>query len=148
MILNLIDLNQFITSHHFKMDTIATVINLMRTNCFMASIDLSNAYFSIPVLHAHRHFLRFKWRDSLFQFAVLPNRLSSAPRVDTKVLKPVYAHLRQRGHITAGYIDDSFIMASSYVWCSGKSMHIAWAHSSGHFCLAKCAKDSKFLLAF
>ena len=47
VILNLIDLNQFITYHHFKMDTIDTVINLMRTNCFMASIDLSNAaYFS------------------------------------------------------------------------------------------------------
>ena len=35
----------------------------------------------------------------------------------TKVLKPVYAHLRQLGHITAGYIDDSFIMASSYDEC-------------------------------
>ena len=23
-----------------------------------------------------------------------------------------------------------------------------WAHSSGNFCLAKCAEDSKFLLAF
>ena len=83
----------------------------------MASIDLSNAYFSIPVLHAHRRFLTFKWRDSLFQFAVLPNGLSCAPRVFTKVLKPVYAHLRQRGHITAGYIDDPFIMASSYDEC-------------------------------
>ena len=106
VILNLIDLNQFITYHHFKMDTIDTVINLMRTNCFMGSIDLSNAYFSIPVLHAHRRFLRFKWRDCLFQFCVLPNGLSSGPRVFTKVLKPVYAHLRQLGHITAGYIDD------------------------------------------
>ena len=117
VILNLIDLNQFITYHHFKMDTIDTVINLMRTNCFMGSIDLSNAYFSIPVLQAHRRFLRFKWRDCLFQFCVLPNGLSSGPRVFTKVLKPVYAHLRQLGHITAGYIDDSFIMASSYDEC-------------------------------
>ena len=25
---------------------------------------------------------------------------------------------------------------------------VDWAHSSGHFCLAKCAKDSKFLLGF
>ena len=47
----------------------------------------------------------------------LPNGLSSAPRVFTKVLKPVYAHLRQRGHITASYIDDSLIMASSYDEC-------------------------------
>ena len=59
VILNLIDLNQFITYHHFKMDTNDTVINLMRTNCFMGSIDLSNVYLSIPVLHAHSRFLRF-----------------------------------------------------------------------------------------
>ena len=25
---------------------------------------------------------------------------------------------------------------------------VSWAHSSGNFCLAKCAKDSKFILAF
>ena len=66
VILNLIDLNQFITYHHFKMDTIDTVINLMITNCFMASIDLSNAYFSIPVLHSHRRFLRFKCATAYF----------------------------------------------------------------------------------
>ena len=45
LILNLINLNTFIEYHHFKMDTIETVINLMRPNCFMGSIDLANAYF-------------------------------------------------------------------------------------------------------
>ena len=35
LILNLINLNAFIEYHHFKMDTIETVINLMRPNCFI-----------------------------------------------------------------------------------------------------------------
>ena len=106
VILNLLEFNQFIAYHNFKMDrpTIDTVINLMRPDCFMASVDLSNAYFSIPVAKAHRKYLRFEWRGNFFQFKVLPNGLSSALRMFTKVLEPVYAHLRQMGHVATGYI--------------------------------------------
>ena len=114
LILNLVHLNKFIQYHHFKMDTIETVMNLMRLNCFMASIDLTNAYFSIPWAEEHRCLLRFVWLDKLYQFTVFPNGLSSAPRIFTKILKPVYAHLRQLGHITCGYINDSFIMGDTY----------------------------------
>ena len=117
LILNLIHLNKCIQYHHFKMDTIEAVMKLMRLNCFMASIDLTNAYFSIPVAEEHRCFLRFVWLDKLYQFTVLPNGLSSAPRIFTKILKPLFAHLRQLGHITCGYIDDSFIMGDSYDTC-------------------------------
>ena len=117
LILNLVKLNPFIQYHHFKMDTINTVINLMRRGCFMASIDLSNAYYSVPIAEEYRCFLRFVWQDELFQFKVLPNGLSSAPRIFTKILKPVYAHLKQLGHIACGYIDDSFIMSDTYINC-------------------------------
>ena len=117
LILNLVHLNKFIQYHHFKMDTIEAVMNLMRLNCFMASTDLTNAYFSISVAEEHRCFLRFVWLDKLYQFTVLPNGLSSAPQIFTKILKPVYAHLRQLGHITCGYIDDSFIMGDTYDTC-------------------------------
>ena len=98
VILNLLELNQFIAYHHFKMDTIDTVINLMRPDCVMASVDLSNAYYSIPIAKAHRKYLRFEWRGELYEFKVLPNGMSAGPRMFTKVLKPVYAHLRQMGH--------------------------------------------------
>ena len=123
MILNLVKLNQFIRYQHFKMDTIDTVIDLMRANCFMASVDLSNAYFSIPVSKADRRFLRFLWHEQLYQFAVLPNGLSCAPRMFTQVLKPIYGHLREQGHMAAGYIDDSFIMADTYVGCRNSIMY-------------------------
>ena len=117
LILNLINLNTFIEYHHFKMDTIETVINLMRPNCFMGSIDLANAYFSIPVAIEHRRFLKFEWKHQMYQFQVLPNGLSSAPRLFTKILKPVYAHLRLLGHLACGYIDDSIFMAQTFDSC-------------------------------
>ena len=49
MILNLKDLNQFIAYHHFKMDNINSCVRLIKPLCYMASIDLKNAYFSLPV---------------------------------------------------------------------------------------------------
>ena len=91
LILNLINLNTFIEYHHFKMDTIETVINLMRPNCFIGSIDLANAYFLIPVAIEHRRFLKFEWKHQMYQFKVMPNGLSSAPRLFTKILKPISA---------------------------------------------------------
>ena len=49
MILNLKELNQFITFHHFKMESIHTFTKLMRPYCSMASIDLCDAYFLVYV---------------------------------------------------------------------------------------------------
>ena len=88
------------------MDTIETVISLVRHNCYMASLDLSNAYFSVPINVSDRCYLRFEWNDQLFQFTAVPNGLSSGPRIFTKLLKPVYAVLREMGHVISGYIDD------------------------------------------
>ena len=49
MMLNLKALNKSIVYHHFKMDTLGSVSRLIRPNCFMATIDLKDAYFSVPV---------------------------------------------------------------------------------------------------
>ena len=117
LILNLVKLNPFVTYHHFKMDTIETVISLVRHNCYMASLDLSNAYFSVPISVSDRCYLRFEWNDQLFQFTSVPNGLSSGPRIFTKLLKPVYAVLREMGHVISGYIDDSFLMGLSFDTC-------------------------------
>ena len=53
MILNLKALNKSIVYYHFKMDTLGSVIKLMRPNCFMATIDLKDAYYSVPVSEKH-----------------------------------------------------------------------------------------------
>ena len=47
MILNLKKLNKNIQYEHFKMESIQNVINLMEDNCFMDSVDLKDAYFSV-----------------------------------------------------------------------------------------------------
>lgn len=46
-ILNLKELNKAIKYQHFKMDNIHNTLSMVTKNCFMASIDLKNAYFSV-----------------------------------------------------------------------------------------------------
>ena len=80
----------------------------MKPMCFMASIDLSDAYFSVPSDPSHKKkYLKFLWKGRLYQFTCLAQGLSCAPRVFTKLLKPVYSHLRLKGHVSSGYLDDS-----------------------------------------
>lgn len=109
--------NKHIEKHHFKMDTLWSAVRLMTPNCFMASIDLKDAYYVVPIADEHPKYLRFCWQGSLYQYTCMPNGLSSAPRCFTKLLKPVYSTIRQYGHLNVGYIDDSYLQASDTKEC-------------------------------
>jgi hypothetical protein len=117
MILNLKDLNQHVQYHHFKMETLVDAIRLMTPNCFMASVDLKDAYYSVPIAQSHQKYLKFKWQGSLYAFTCFPNGLASCPRKFTKLLKPVYSVLRQLGHLSSPYIDDSYLQGDDYDSC-------------------------------
>ena len=99
------------------MHSVQTALEMMRRDCFMGSIDLKDAYYSVPVAQKCRKFLRFRWGDTLFQFSVLPNGLACAPRVFTKILRPVFTELRKQGAECFPYIDDSFVIEDSVDRC-------------------------------
>ena len=86
-------------------------------NCYMASTDLIDAYYAVPVAVEHRRYLRFLWRNRLFQYTCLPNGLVSALRYFTKLLKPVYSTLLSQGYLNVGYIDDSYLQGDSNTEC-------------------------------
>ncbi len=99
LILNLKDLNQDIEYKKFKMETLECIIKMMRPNCFMASLDLSDAYYTVPVAEEDQGFLCFPWINqhgvrSIYSYTCSPNGLTSAPRDFTKLLKPPLASLR------------------------------------------------------
>ncbi|KAJ8043466.1 hypothetical protein HOLleu_10559 [Holothuria leucospilota] len=113
LILDLSDFNQHLLYKHFKMDNIHTAIHLVTKNCYLASVDLKDAYYSVAINENSRKFLKFEWLGSLWQYKALPNGLSTAPRLFTKLLKPVLASLRQQGHTVIGYLDDTLIIANT-----------------------------------
>lgn len=117
LILNLKELNKFVVYKHFKMDSLKSVTDLMTQGCFMASADIKDAYYTVPIAREHQKFLRFSWRDKLYQYTCLPNGLASAPRVFTKLLKPVFTVLREKGFLSSSYIDDCYLQGDSYKEC-------------------------------
>lgn len=113
MILNLKDLKTFVRFHHFKMDSIHTCSQLKRPRCYMASIDLRDAYYSGPIAKEHQKCLKLMWQGNMYQFTCLAQGLSSAPRLFTRLMKPVFSFLRELGHISSGYLYASFLLGYS-----------------------------------
>ena len=113
MILNLKLFNEHVTYHHFKMHTLQPAISMMKPHCYMASVDLKDAYYSVLISPDHQKYLKFLWQGRLYTFVYFPNGLVCCFRMFTKLLKPVYASLRQQGHESSGYIDDSYFMTLS-----------------------------------
>ena len=61
LILNLKEVNKNVVYRHFKMDNLKTAPNIMRQNCFMASIDLNDACYSVPVALTDQKYLLLKF---------------------------------------------------------------------------------------
>ena len=117
MVMNLKNLNKFVVCHHFEMNTIWSAVNMMKQNCFMASIDLKDAYYSVPIRVEQQKFLKFIWKGEGYKFTCFPNGLALCPRKFTKLMKPAYCYLRKQGHLSVSYIDDSYLQGDSYDDC-------------------------------
>ena len=117
LILNLKYLNEFVEKHHFKMETLKTALTLVKPNVYFGSLDLRQAYYSLPIQKCCRKFLRFVWEGVVYEYTCLPNGLSSRPRIFSKLLKPMYSALRKLGHLNVAYIDDSFLQSDTYEEC-------------------------------
>ena len=117
LILNLKSLNQNVTYHHFKMDTLHSILKLVKKGCWMASVDLKDAYYSCPVAKEHQKYLKFFWNNKYYKFTCFPNGLACCPRQFTKLMKPVFATLRKEGHISASYIDDTYLQGDTKEEC-------------------------------
>ena len=117
MILNLKDFNKSVNYVHFKMESLHSALQAVTQKSFMASVDIRHAYYLVNVDKDHRKYLRFMWRGRLYEYTCLANGICSAPRSFTNLLKPVFGTLRSKGHVSVYYIDDSFLLGSSFGEC-------------------------------
>ena len=117
VILNLKNVNQCVEKVHFKMESLTNAITLMTPGCYFASLDLKDAYYSVMIHEDSRKFFRFKFHGELYEFLVLPQGYRDSPRLFTKILKPILAHLRSLGYQIIMYIDDSLLVGESETEC-------------------------------
>ena len=100
LILNLKILNKDLEYKHFKIQILRTILTLIQPNCYMVTIDLKDAYYSVKTDANDTYFLNFFVITNL-QFVVLPSGLSPGPREFTKLTNPPLAILRMQGYTVA-----------------------------------------------
>lgn len=117
LVLNLKELNTYVQNEHFKMEDYRTVCSILGRKSYMSTLDLKDAFHLIPVEKGYRQFLRFIWKGKLYEYTCLPFGLSTAPRVFSKVIKPVLNVLRKRGLKSVGYLDDFLLFGNDRQSC-------------------------------
>ena len=90
LILKLENVNESVEYKKFKMETLATIIQLIKPNMYMAKVDIKDAYHSIQIYELHQKFLKFKYKSRLFKFTVLSNGYTEESRKLTKLLRPSF----------------------------------------------------------
>ena len=113
LVLDVSRLNRHITPFKFKMTTVSSVRLALRSGCYMASLDLKDAYWHIPIAKSFRPYLAFSAGGRIYQFRVMPFGLNIAPRIFSQMLHPVQQALVREGVQVLMYLDDWLIYASS-----------------------------------
>ena len=112
-VIDLSHLNDFVQLTPFKMETVASVLLSVREGDFLASLDLKDAYFQIPIHRSSRKLLRFMSEGTVYQFKALCFGMSTAPQVFTRVFAAVSAWAHSRGIRLLSYLDDWLVLSSS-----------------------------------
>ena len=109
-VIDLSHLNEFVQLTLFKMETVASVLLSVREGDFLASLDLKDTYFQIPIHPSLWKLLRLTSEGTVYQFRALCFGLSTAPQVFTRIFAAVSAWAHTHG---IRYLDDWLVLASS-----------------------------------
>ena len=94
MILNLKQFNKYAKHISFKMETLHHIMQMVEFGWHMTSIDIKDAFLTVPVKERHRILLKFMFEGKVYMYLVLPFGYTGSPQIFTKILKPILARLR------------------------------------------------------
>ena len=112
-ILNLKLFNRCLVQESFKMETLQSILLAAQPGTWLASIDLKDAYFHIPMFRNHWKYLRFCLKGKCYQYKVSPFGLAPAPRLFTRVVLALVSWLRAHGVLIHAYLDDILLVGRS-----------------------------------
>ena len=71
-VLDLSLLNNFIENKHFQLENLSSIKTLLNPGDWMTKLDLRDAYLTVAIDPQSQKFLRFIWKDKIYQFQALP----------------------------------------------------------------------------
>ena len=116
-VINLRQLNKHAYNQKFRMESLGNIRSLLKQGGFMIKIDLQDAYMSVPVAPKSRCLLVFIFDGKIYHFKVMPFSLNSAPRIFTKLFKPILRQLRSQGMLLIIYLDNILLIAPTTDLC-------------------------------
>ncbi|XP_071090762.1 uncharacterized protein [Haliotis cracherodii] len=94
---------------YFRMTTLRLLRTRITAGDSLISLDIQDAYLHVPIHPNDRRFPRFFFNGTLYQWAVLPFGISTAPWLFTRITRPVAAYLHLRNINFDPYIDDCLL---------------------------------------
>ena len=112
MILNLKQLNKHNEYEHFKIESLQSVLNIIRPICWRVNVNLK-----VLIHPDYQKFLKFKWQEYCHAFRGMPNGFSETIRVFAKLRKLPFSILRSHGYLSAVFVDDSYLQGHTFSTC-------------------------------
>ena len=67
------------------MESVTDVFKTIKTDVWMASVDLKDAFFTVPVHISHQKYFKLEWFQQFYKFLGVPNDYSDAMRTEVEV---------------------------------------------------------------
>ncbi|KAG0754030.1 hypothetical protein G6F24_012661 [Rhizopus arrhizus] len=90
-------INNYIQCHHFKMEGVPALREVIERNDFICKIDLKDAYVVVPLHQDSRKYLTFLHKNTVYQYKTLAFGMSISPRIFSKIMRYVIEPLRREG---------------------------------------------------
>ena len=105
-IIDLKQLNPYIPKDKQKQETQNQIRSAFSQGQWTISVDLTDAFFHIPIHRESRHLLRFSYRGKVFQYKALPFGLKTAPWIFTRTVSQIQAMPEMKDIPIHFYLDD------------------------------------------
>ena len=118
-----VSVNSYASTSHFKYQTVDDVVEKLPKNGFMAKVDLSSAYRSVPLHPSCYQFMGLYW---LFEGDTAPTYmvdtrlafgLAKAPEIFQRISNSIVRYMKRQGFCVVCYLDDYLIIDADEKHC-------------------------------
>ena len=106
VIINLSKLNKYILAPRSHMTNHLSLASLLQAPVWLASLDIQDVYFHVPIRKTLRKILAFLYEGNLYTLRALPFSLTVTPYISTRLLRYPSSLLHPQGVLVAAYLED------------------------------------------
>ena len=114
-IINLKKFNKNVVKEKFKMIGWKDVVSMLSPSSFVTSIDISKAFFHIPININDQKYFAFSFENKTYRYERMPFGYKLAPYIFNRIMGACLAYIRELLECTIlHYLDDILIINDSY----------------------------------